>query len=236
MSRLGQRLRYALIVLLATTGLCVAGGYLYLQYALRDALAGGISARLGTQTQIGFAHVGLFPPGIRLSRIIIRNPAGFEDRNFLKAHDLSLDFGRYEHGAKLVHSRRMTIEGLDVWIENRRGHSNTGIIQANQKRYDRQQGLQRADKTKFIIQELRIRDINAQLRAGSSDRESEIPELVLRNVGARRGGVTLGELAGIIADAALRAAIKNELKQALDERVQEKKQELGRKLEKLFNR
>jgi DNA-binding transcriptional MerR regulator len=236
MSRLGQGLKYLLIVSLTTVGLGIAGGYFYLQYSLRSSLEAGISARLGTPTRLGLARLGLFPPGIRMGGIVIRNPPGFQARDFLSTNDLSLQIDRYDHKARLAHSPQMTIDGLEVWIENRAGRSNTTVIRANQRRYDRQHSRQRADKVKFIIQELRIRDIQAHLSAGSSDREQPIPELVLHDVGARSGGVTLGELVGIVADAALRAAIKGEVKQEFEEYKQEKKRELGRKLEEMLRR
>ncbi len=234
MYRISQAFKYLLIGLFTVAGLFILVGYFYLQLALRGELEAGISERLGTPVNVGLAHVGLYPPTIRLGRVAIGNPDGFSTQHLLVADELALVVERYEHKHRLIHSSSMTIDNLDVWIERQDGRSNSSVIQENQRRYDRKHALGRADKTKFIIRELRIRNINAHLSAGSSDRKQVIPELVLHDVGARGGGVTMGELAGLVADAAFRAAVRGEVKRKLEEYKQDKKRELGRKLQEMF--
>jgi hypothetical protein len=235
MPRLAHRLGNLLIVFLSAAGLSAAGGLLYLQYSLRGTLEQQVGERLGTPVQVGFARVGLFPWRLHLAGIDIRNPEGFQAKHFLKAQDLDLQVGSYERYARLIHSPLMTINGMRVWIEREGRRSNSGVIQDNLRRFDRRHGVSRRDKTQFIIRELRIRDLTAELRVGSGSSEAEVPEIVLRNVGAGRGGVTIGELADIVTRAALRAVLKSEFERELDRRKQEKKQELGRRLERLLD-
>jgi hypothetical protein len=231
MSRLAPRFRSLLIVFLAAAGLSAAGTFLYFQYSLRGTVERHVSERLGTDTRVGFARIGLFPRGIRMASIAIRNPEGFHDRYFLKARSLNLAIETYDRRSKLITSPRMTIDDMQVWIEYQGRRSNTGVIQNNLARFERKRGVTRADKTKLIIRELRIRNIQAQLRAKSDNSTAEVPEIVLRNVGADRGGVTIGELAGIVTRATLRAVARSELRHELDQRKEEKKRELRQKVD-----
>ena len=235
MTRILNWARSTLIVLLAMVGLLAAGGYLYFQYTLRGSIERGISERLGTDSRVGFARINLFPTGVHLTSVSIRNPGGFHDKYFLKARDLDLEIAKYERKSRLIRSPLMTIDDMDVWIERQGRRSNSKVIQSNFRRYDRKHGVTRDNKTKYIIRELRIRDLTAHLRAGSDSTTSEIPEIVLRNVGASRGGVTIGELAGIVTDAALRAALRNEVRRELDQRIEEKTHELRQKFDELFD-
>ncbi|MGH8458279.1 MAG: hypothetical protein ACRESV_02915, partial [Nevskiales bacterium] len=216
MSRLAHKLRSLLIVFLAAAGLSAAGTFLYLQYSLRSTIEQHVSERLGTETHVGLAHIGLFPRGIRLVSISIRNPDGFHDKHFVQTRALKLEIENYDRKSRLIRSPLMTIDDMQVWIEHQGRHSNSGIIKDNLARFEHRRDVSPADKTKLIIRELRIRNIEAHLRAGSDNTTAEIPELVLRNVGNNRGGVTIGELADIVTQAALRAVVKNEIRREFD--------------------
>jgi hypothetical protein len=235
MPRTAHRLANLLIVFLAAAGFAAAGTFLYFQYSLRSTLEQAISERLGTATRVGFARISLFPRSLQLASIAIDNPEGFRDRYFLKTNTLNLEIERYARQSNLFTSPQMTINGLEVWIEHQGRRSNSNIIQGNIERFDRRHGVARGDKTRLIIRELRIRNIEAQLRAGSDSTTAEVPEIVLRNVGAGRGGVTVGELAGIVTRAVLRAVLRNEFRRELDQRKEEKTRELRRKLDELFD-
>jgi hypothetical protein len=54
-------------------------------------------------------------------------------------------------------------------------------------------------------------------------------------VGANRGGVTIGELAGIVTQAAIRAALRVEAAERLGRSVEEGARKLERKLGELFD-
>ncbi len=235
MSRLAYTLRNLLIVFLAAAGLSAAGTFLYLQYALRGTIEQHITERLGASARVGFARISLFPWGMRLASIEIRNPQGFNDSHFLKTRALNLEIESYNRKSKLIRSPQMTINDMQVWIEHQGGRSNSGVIQGNLARFERKRGVTRADKTKLIIQELRIRNIEAHLRAGSDSSTTEIPEIVLRNVGANRGGVTIGELSSIVTETVLRAVVRKEFRRELDERLQEEGDQLREKLDEKLN-
>jgi hypothetical protein len=229
------RLKSALIVFLAAAGLSGASTFLYLQYSLRGNLEQAIGERVGADARVGFAHIGLFPWRIQLNSIAIRNPEGFDESHFIKARHLQLRIARYSRSEKLIRSPQMTIDGMDVWVERQGLRSNTGVIQANLRRFDRAHAVTRADKTKFIIRELRIRGLKAHLRLQSASTTADIPDIVLRNVGASRGGGTIGELAGIVTQAAIRAALRVEAAERLGRSVEEGARKLERKLGELFD-
>jgi len=235
MSRLAYKFRNLLIVFLAAAGLSAAGTFLYLQYSLRSTIEQHVSERLGTDTRVGFARIGLFPWGVRLASIAIRNPEGFHDSHFLKTRTLSLEIESYNRKSRLIRSPKMTISDMTVWVEHQGRRSNTGVIQDNLARFERRRGVTRDDKTKLIITDLRIRNIGAHLRSGSDSTTTEIPEIVLRNVGANRGGVTIGELASIVTEAVLRTVVKQEIRRELDQRIEDKSRELHQKLDKKFD-
>lgn len=227
--------RSALLVILAAAGLCAASAYFYLQHSLRGAIEQQVGERLGTGVQVGFARITLFPPGVQLAGITVRNPDGFDSRDFLKTQRIHMAIASYDHGARLLDVPQMTFHGMEIWIEHKGRRGNHRVIQDNLRRFDRRHGVTRADKTKFIIHELRIQGLTAYVQSGSHDRVTDVPEIVLRDVGAGRDGVTLGELAGVITDAALRAALRSEVRRELDERIEEEAQELRRKLDELFD-
>src|SRR5688572_16080537 len=112
MSRLARRLGNLLIVFLAAAGLSAVGTFLYFQYSLRGTIERHISERLGTDTRVGFARVGLFPHGIRLASISIRNPEGFHDKYFLRTRALNLEIKNYDRKSKLITSPMMTIDDM----------------------------------------------------------------------------------------------------------------------------
>lgn len=234
MGPLPARLKSALIVFLSAAGLSAAGTFLYFQHSLRATLESGISERLGVPAQVGFARIGLLPWAVQINRVAIENPGGFEAAHFLKARDLRLRIGHYDRDTRLIRSPLMTIDGMDVWIEREGARSNAGIIQDNLARFERQHGITRADKTRFIVRELRIRGLAAHLRVGPASTTADIPDIVLRNVGGS-SGITLGELAGLITRAAIRAALRVEATERIGRKLQEGKRKLGRKLDELFD-
>lgn len=227
-----DRLATLLTVVLAASSLAVVGGYLYLQHVLGGTLEQALGERLGTDARVGIAYVGLLPAGLHLSSLTVRNPEDYRDRDFLELDSLAFRIGQYDPDARRLTSPRMDIEGLKVWIEYQGGTSNADDIKRNLSRYDRRHGRSRADKTKLVIRELHIRDIRAQLRRGSDSTDTALSDIVLRNVGRDRNGVTLGELADIVTRTILRRVVRQEFKRELDQQADEEGRELREKLDR----
>lgn len=250
-----SRSRNALIVFLAATGLCILAGHIYLQYALHASIEQGISRRLGTGVHLGLAQISLLPRGVQLSSLTIENPDGFDEALFIRTRDLRLSIDHYSRDSKIIESPELVIDDMDVWLERQALRSNSKTILGNLKSYEREYGITYADKTKLVIDKLTIRNLIAHLRMASASTKVEIPEIVLHDVGARQGGVTVGELAAIITQAALRAVlgsgaelpseIASDLRAGLSglpdslrefgQRAREKTRDLGRKLGELFD-
>lgn len=249
------RLRTAFIVFLATTGLCTLVAHFYIQYALHGAIEQGISRRLGTDVQVGLTRVSLLPLSVRLTSLSIGNPEGFDEPDFIRTRDLKLTIEHYQVDQKVIQSPELVIDDMDVWLERQGLRSNSKTVLANLRRYERDQGITHADKTKLVIDKLVIRNLVAHLRIASASTKVEVPEIVLHDVGTRQGGVTIGELAAIITQAALRAVLGSgadlpseiaaDLRTGLSglpnslhdfgHQARKKTRELGRKLGELFD-
>jgi hypothetical protein len=208
--RLAVRIGAAALLLLV---LAVGATILYVDRVAEYAVERGATQALGVKTSLGSARVGLLSGTFRLRRLAVANPPGFDAEPFLtlRGAHLALDLASLRE--RTVEAPSLVLKGVVVRLERRRGKTNYGVILDNLSREERAQQPRAAHETagkKFVIGELRIEDVTAQLKllpqgGRLTELELAIPEIRLTQVGSGSDGLPVTELAGIVLKGVLEA-------------------------------
>ncbi len=162
--------------------------------------------------------------------LVIGNPRGYEGPHAFKLGSIVLDIEKASEAADVVVIKELTIDGPDIVYDKGTDGSNVEAIQQNideysKKHFDGQDKSQAGDAAakRFIVESLQIR--NGKIRLTGRDTVMDLPPIQLRNVGKSEGGMTGGEIAGMVVKqmtqatvaSAVRARAQEGVKQAVDD-------------------
>lgn len=198
-----KKLGIAVLILAAA----IAGALTWMRGNLDDLVRNAIADYGSQMTQ---ARVDAAAVEIRLEdgRGVIRgltlgNPAGFKTGHAMKVGEIELVVDIATVASDVVTIKKIAVLAPDIIYEKGEKLTNFDAIQKNIAAYvgpSRQDGKGK----KLIVEEFVIRNAKAQASAAYMDGKTvavSLPDLVLRDVGKRKGGITPGELGQEIAGA-----------------------------------
>lgn len=197
---------------------------------VKKGVEAGSEEALGAPVSVGGVNLGVLGGTFGITSYAVRNPKGFTgDRLFsLDRADLAVGLGTVLKDTVVV--ERLSLDGIAVDLEMVDGKTNYGAVLDHMKDL-RGKGGDTSGK-RLIIDDLVIRNVNARAHMKASklgvDREVtvQIPEIHMRGVGRKDGGVTVSQLVSIVlarvVDTVLRegADIPGQLRAALEGRMQ----------------
>lgn len=191
----------ALVVVVA-----VAGALYWLRGNLdglvRQAIVDYGSAMTGARVAVAAVEISLADGRGVIRGLTIGNPPGFGTPYALKAAEVELVVDPASLTEPVVLMRKIAVMVPDVVYEKGGGLTNFDAIQKNIAAYigpSKQEGGR-----KFIVEEFAVRNATAQASAGLMGGKTvavPLPDIVMRNIGKSKGGITPGELGQEIASA-----------------------------------
>jgi hypothetical protein len=205
-----KRVWIGLVVLVL---LALAGFWLAIDQIASAAIERNASRALGVDTQVGVVTLSPFDGELSVSSLTIDNPPGFESRYFLSfdSFELKTDVGTLR--SDVVHVPLFRLEGVDVSLERQGKQSNTDVILANLKRFEKSGHAEgeppppKGPERRFVVSKLAIRDVTAHVEwntliAKESALDVHIEGVELVDPGGSRG-LTLAELSNVVVKAVL---------------------------------
>jgi len=170
---------------------------------IKDAIANYGSAM--TQARVGVDAVKIAPADGKgsISNLSIGNPAGFKTAHALKVGQIDIELDLASVAKDVVVIRRIAIKAPDVIYEKGEAMTNFDAIQKNIASYVGAADDKKAGR-KLIVEELTIRDAKAQASAAFMNGKTvsvPLPDIILKNLGKAKGGITPGELGQEVAGA-----------------------------------
>jgi len=197
--------RVLAIVLLVVPLLTVLGLALALDPLVRSNVPARMSEALGVPVTLNDADAGL-GGDIRLERLAIANPKGYEDAQALRVHSLSADVKATSLLSDVVEVRTLTVERPHLSIEFEGLQSNVRSLIDNLPPSENEKGKRfRIDR--LTIEGATVRLTSDQIPGGT--RTLTLPTIALSNVGTSEGAATMGQLASEVLRALLREALKH---------------------------
>ena len=184
----------------------------YVDSLAKDALERGATESFGTKTTLGSVRLGLLSGQVGLGNLRVRNPEGFDARNFFEIGKGRFSVGLGDFLEEEVKVDQLVLENLSLSLERRAGSSNYGTVLENMRRQPPPDPENPGKR--FVIDDLRIQNVTANLRFEApggigKDLEVLIPEVRLRQVGSdSEGGVIVSQLWGTVLRAVLAAVVR----------------------------
>lgn len=188
------------------------GAFLTVDALARSALESVLSRTLGTETSVESLDLGILSGEMTLEGLRVANPEGFESPRFLTLRRARLTAGLGALFADTVDVHELTLEGMELTLEQRGTASNVRPILASVEEARARRAPE--DEARFRIGEMVVREVTARVRleSGMGDGAGatvEIPEIRLRDVGSGQGGaVALSELAALTVQVVLRGVVR----------------------------
>ena len=196
----------ALLVFAAT-----AAGVWWVSRNLDDIAKSAIQNYGGAMTQakvkVGEVHLSPSTGQGSIHDLSIGNPKGYRTAHALQVGKIEVDVDIATATDKVIIIRRITIEAPDVVYEKGEGLTNFDAILRNISLYigeSAPSGSGSSSGRKLIVDSLTIRGARAHASAPLLSGKSvdiDLPDITLKNIGRAQGGVTPGELGGIVANA-----------------------------------
>ena len=206
-----KKLAAALLVVVA-----IIGGAVFWLSGNLDGLITSAIAKYGsamTQAKVSVDEVKIAPIDGKgtLGNLVIGNPAGFRTPHAIKVGRIDVDIDIASVARDVIVIRRIAIIAPEVNYELGSAMTNFDAIQKNIASYLGSADNKKKGGTRLIVEELTIRQAKAQASAalmGNKTVSVALPDILLRNLGKARGGITPGELGQHVA-AALTARLAN---------------------------
>lgn len=193
--------------LLAVLALAAVAGYLYMQreQVLQRAIEHYGSAILGVSVSVSSVRVSPVDGDGAVRGLRIGTPSGFQ-RDVATADAIELHVEPASLTKDVVHVRRIAVLSPHIVYEQSTAGTNLETVQQNMQRYlGETSANERRAQTKFIVDHLIIRAARVTYiplsNASKASAELRLPDISLRDIGKRRGGVTAAELSKIVMDA-----------------------------------
>jgi len=210
--------------LLALVAAAVIVVLIYLDAIVGQVIETGCTKALGVETRVGFVHVGLVSGKVRISRLRVANPPGFETDHFIAFDSIHFEVPPRSLRKDTIVVPLLEFDGVDVSLETAAGRKNYEVILDNLKRFAKSGSApSKAEELPasggaggkgLKIEEGVIRDIVATLDLGKvSGHENrvvvEIPEIRLRpDTSAGSAQISVAEMTQVVVTAVLTGIAK----------------------------
>ncbi|HZZ91977.1 MAG TPA: hypothetical protein VFE23_05400 [Usitatibacter sp.] len=166
---------------------------------------------LGVPVKVHGAHISVFDGTGRVDGIDIGNPAGYAARDAATVGEIRIALEPSSLKGSVVHVHELEVTHAAITYERGDGPANLDVIQRNIRAYVDAQGGGKAGtgsdkasgpKHRYIVDRLAIHDVKVTVTHPALRGQGitfDLPEVELRDVGAREGGVTGGEVANQVA-------------------------------------
>ena len=206
-----------LVGIVAALVLALGAASIYLDRIVKPVVEQATTRALGLETTMGSMRVALGVGSIRISDLVVANPSGFEGPHLLALREGHVSISLRTVLDDPIEVREITLEGVDLVLEQRGRHTNYGILLGNLQSAESAaaksppQDSEDAGGPGVLVRELVIRDTEAHVRVLSGFGRAErtfsvrVPEIHLRNLGASSEGLPLAELVGAVTKAVLKS-------------------------------
>lgn len=201
----------ALLLILGVIGL-----FVFIDSAARAAVERGATTTLGVATTLDSVDVGVFKGEVAIHGLVVENPPGFTGNPFLTLNDggVAVSLGTLRNDT--IELPDLTLNGLNIQIDRRKGDSNYGVILSNIQG-DRESSAnpnnpKSGQGANFIIRKIVISDVvvNASFAPiGGEGASVTIPidKIELHDVGSDNP-MPLGQVAGVIIQAVMATVVE----------------------------
>ena len=204
-------MKRALFALLTIVILVLGAIALSIDRIASRAIERGSRYALGVDTHVGFVHLSPLSGELRVDRLRVANPPGFDGQHFLAfdAFDLKTDLSSLR--GDVVRVPLFRLEGVDLSLERKGQRSNTDAIFESLKKFESSPSAKPKSEPeperRYVVAKLEIRDVTAHvewnaLAAKASALEVHVDGIELTNPGGARG-LTLPELSNVVVKAVL---------------------------------
>jgi len=185
----------------------VAGALFWLRGNLDGLVRDAIETHGGamTQARVGVREVAIRPAdgvGV-IGGLVLGNPAGFKTAHAIKVERIEVEIDIASVARDVVTIRRIAIVAPDIIYEKGDGPTNFDVLQKNIAAH-LGPGKDDSGGKKLIVEEFTLRGAKARASATFLQGEAlavRLPDIVLRDLGKAKGGMTPGELGGEIVKA-----------------------------------
>lgn len=206
-------LKRLLIVGAVTLVLVVVGAVVFLASNLDSIVEKAIETLgpdiTGVSVKVKKVSLALTDGRGEIDGLVVGNPKGYKEPHSFSLGSIVLAIDPASVTKDVIVIRELVIDAPDMTYAKGAGGSNVEVIQRNVDEYVKKHfgGGQPQDKGKkgdasrearFIVEKLQIRNGKVHLEVAGREAEVALPAVGLRDVGRNRGGVTGGELAGIV--------------------------------------
>lgn len=191
-----KKLGMAVLVLLAV----VAGALFWLRGNADDLLRRAIvdygSAMTGARVEVAAVEISAADGRGTIRGLSIGNPAGFKTAHAVTVGEIELVVDIASLAKDVVVIRKIAVMSPDIIYEKAGGTTNFDAVQKNIAAYLGPAKQERGGR-KLIVEEFAVRNAKAQASAAFLEGKTvavSLPDIVMRDLGKAKGGVTPGEL------------------------------------------
>lgn len=162
----------------------------------RQAIVDYGSAMTGARVDVASVEISLADGRGVIRGLTVGNPPGFKTPHALKVGEVELVVDPASVVEPVVVVRKIAVMAPDVIYEKGDGGTNFDAIQRNVAAYVGPSKPQEGGK-KLIVDEFAVRNAKAEASAafmGGKTVAVPMPDIVMRNIGKSKGGITPGEL------------------------------------------
>lgn len=163
---------------------------------VRQAIVDYGSAMTGARVDVASVEISLADGRGVIRGLTVGNPPGFKTPHALKVGEVELVVDPASVVEPVVVVRKIAVMAPDVIYEKGDGGTNFDAIQKNVAAYVGPSKPQEGGK-KLIVDEFAVRNAKAEASAafmGGKTVALPMPDIVMRNIGKSKGGITPGEL------------------------------------------
>jgi hypothetical protein len=158
----------------------------------------------GVPTSVGAAELDLSTGKLRLTRLRLANPEGFESFQFASVQEARLSFDPASLPLHTIEIKRLALNGVVLHVELSDQHSNVGAILAHLDQVDSKRNSKDQGK-KVVVRQLAVTNGRAQIAYAPALSERgvlnvKLKDLVFSDIGTKTHGITPAALAHRIID------------------------------------
>jgi hypothetical protein len=164
---------------------------------------------LGVPVKVHGAHISVFDGEGSVRGLDIGSPPGFTAARTARVGDIRVSLEPSTLKGPVVHVRELSVADAAITYERGDAASNVDAILAHVRRYVETQGKAgegkgasaAAPRHRYIVDHLAIRNVRVTVTVPALRGQGitfDLPEVELRDVGRREGGMTSGEIAATV--------------------------------------
>lgn len=184
-----------LLIVAVILVLAVIVTYASLDWVVGSAIETGATSALGQETTVGSTSVGLFSGGLALKDFRVANPPGFSSPDIFAIRKVEMDVSLGTLFDEEVVAPRLLVEGMKISLERKGSEVNYSKIRERLSAHGQKGSGEKGPPKRFVIQEVILRDLTADVTIFPVDVTVQIPEIRMQGIGSDDGGVVQDELA-----------------------------------------